>query len=283
MAYNNSNPKNQINTDGLALYSSNSCMRLDFWSTAVSIKLYPAKPEEEQTEMGSRFDFKKRVHLTLSADNAVLAGKLIEKEILPALEEGKAAHFGLISAKVNMFYVSTGVEEFGKVQPYVALFCEINESRKPEKMMTFKFENKRVITKYNAETGETEMKDDPSAQLKVLAEFLKSAILLYGQTAHSYAYHNADRRNNEDILNRKMAEQYGISLQEPVHYASRAAQKDPWNSAPSAPTNSNEAVISSVSSMEDINGLLLKTKVKGLKPEHLNGHYKTKGIRLQRF
>ena len=129
--------KSRISTDGVQLYGDESTIRLDFWNQSVSVKISPLKgPEDEGNGV---YAYKKTISTAMSPDTAVVFGHLIEKDIIPALIAGEAKQIGIQSSKLNMVYISTGVEETGKIEPYIALFIGIDETRKPSKTAVFKF------------------------------------------------------------------------------------------------------------------------------------------------
>lgn len=249
-------PAQSVNTNGIQFYADASTLNLNFWSTTVVAKIAPAKPQAERTEGSRYYDYQQAIRMTLPADKAVALGHLIEDKIIPACEKGEAAHVGLVSSKVNMIYVSTGVDETGSVNPMVSIFNNIDESKKAGKALSFVFQKRRLFSKYNPETGESDYDDTPMMELQALADFLKNSILLFGHTAHASNYYNADANFKRDDFINQAASRMNFTVQQPVHYASRQAQKDPWSSDNSASNQENAAPVSSASSMDDISGLL---------------------------
>ncbi len=260
----NQNPKNRVNTDGVQIYGDTSTIRLDFWSQTVTIKIHPKR--EDGGEGRSVYDYKKRLMVVLPIESALTLGRYMKEEIIPAIKNKEAKAIGIQSSKVNMIYVSTGVKETGDVDPYVALFCDIDESRKPQKMEIFKFRKRRVFKMYNHETGEVEMDDDIVADVQLMAEFLLSSIFLNNVTAHAEAYANANTREADAAFFSDLGAKMGVAYQQPTNIVSRSAMKnDPWSSAAPAAEPAEAAPMSSVGSLDEINSLVSKSTYKKLK------------------
>ena len=273
--------KSRISTDGVQLYGDESTIRLDFWNQSVSVKISPLKgPEDEGNGV---YAYKKTISTAMSPDTAVVFGHLIEKDIIPALIAGEAKQIGIQSSKLNMVYISTGVEETGKVEPYIALFIGIDETRKPSKTAVFKFRKRNAFSKFDPNTGEFEPKDVIVEEMRFLADFFKSAINITGAIAHGYDCGHADEIEAEYQFKNGIGNKLGVAYNvgNNYNYASRAAQKDPWGSNDSSPAV-EQAPTTTVGSMDDIAGLLATTLVpKGLKKHLLFGDpIKKKKVRL---
>lgn len=274
-------PQDMINTNGIQFYGDTGTLQLGFWSTTVNFRISPIRPEAERNQEGngSVYDYNKTIRITLPVESAVILGTFITKELIPALEKNEEKHAGIISSQTNMVYVSTGTSDNDHM-PYLAIFNGIGSDHRPEKMAIFNFKKTRIFDLYDPKTGENEFHESAKYELEVLADFLKKSILLYGHTAHAIAYRNANEDATLKTLRSGIAAKLGIDYQtQPVHYASRAAQADPWGNSP----KQQAAPIKSASSMEDIAGLLNRTVViQGLSKDHLYGETrKTKKIRIK--
>ena len=124
---NQQSPTDNINTRGIQLYNGDATIVLDYWNGLATVKIHPALPESERQNK-QVYDYKKSVSVTLTPENAVLLGKYIREDITPALAKGEECTRAIISARVNMIVVSTGVGEHGEVKPYVAVYRKINET-----------------------------------------------------------------------------------------------------------------------------------------------------------
>ena len=260
MAYNEGmgsqyNPTQNTNTTGLQFYSTESTMTVDFWNDAISIKIFPAKPESERTKK-SIYDYKKGLSVVISRDDAVYLGKQIKDVLIPASDKKEEALRGIPSAKVNMFVISTGVKQFGELAPYCAIFRGINENRIPEESMLFKFSAHRVFSEYDKDTGNYKCSDEPNAELIILASFLESCNNLYGATYHSMRHGDRFARHREYEFRNAVGNKLGVAVQSTnTNYVNRQDTPDPWagtgetTSTPTAPT-------STVSDVDAIKGLL---------------------------
>ena len=144
------NPTDNINTRGIQFYNGDATIVFDYWNGMASIKIHPALPEAERANK-QVYDYKKSVSVALSPDNAVLMGKYIKEDILPAIEKGEECTRAVVSARVNLFVVSTGVNQYGEVKPFIGIYRKLDENRIPAESMVFHFDKHPVITKYAGE------------------------------------------------------------------------------------------------------------------------------------
>ena len=289
MAYNapqnqKNTAKSRINTDGIQLYGDTSTIQFDWWNQTISIKMAPAKDPSDQSP--GVYDYKQKLITAMPPDTAVILGNLIESDIIPAIQAGEAKQVGVQTSKLNMFYVSTGVAETGKVEPYMALFMDIDESRKPKRTMTFKFRNRHVFSKFDPNTGEFEMRDGIAEEFKFIAQFFKSAINVMGATAHGVDVGHADDIESDYQFKQAIGSKFGVSYGagNSYNYASRSAQRDPWGDGNNAPTASaaEAAPAPTLTSMDDLAGLMTRSVIaKGLKAHLLYDEpVKRKKVRL---
>jgi hypothetical protein len=269
-------PKSRIQTDGIQLYGVDNTIRLDWWNQHASIKIHPKKDPSDNS--GGVYNYKIRTTLTMSSDTALILGKLIKDQIIPASKNNEAKHLGLQTSKMNIIYVSNGIEETGSLNPYIGLFCGIDESRKPTNMAVFKFAPHRIFQQYNPNTGDFVSSEDVLCELEVVAEFLLSAVDLFGASTHSYDCDHAAEIERNDAFFSSIGAKWGVQYAQPVNYVSHS--QDPWadaaarNNAANAESQSEPAPNTSSASMDDLSSLLgarIIKKVKGLKRNLLYG------------
>lgn len=245
-----------INTDGLRIYGDNACIDFMYWNGCVSVKMAPIKPEDERTP-NSVFDYKNRLQLAIPFDSAIILGNRIIEEIIPALEAGEEKSVGVISSKVNLLMVKNTKTKDGKIVPVIWMYLNIDETHHPEKMLGFVFRPKRIFTKFEPETGDFDLVETTIDELKVVANFLKSIVNMYGQPSHDYKIHNYNQIANTEALKGAIASKLGIMYESgQVNYV-RRNQADPWiTHSQSSEKQEPAAPVTSVASADDIANLL---------------------------
>jgi hypothetical protein len=265
----NQHPRNRVNTDGLQFYGDTSTLRLDFWSQCICAKIHPKRDDASMSaDPNSRavYDYKKRLMVVLPVESALTLGRYIKEEIVPAILKKEQKAIGIQSSRVNMIYVSTGVKETGNVEPYVALFCDIDENRKPQKMDIFKFRSRRIFKMYDPQTGEVEMEENLIADVQSMADFLLSAVFLGGVTSHAFDYAHAVQNESNVNFFSDLGAKMGVAYQQPTNIVSRSAMKaDPWSTSKQQEAAAEPAPSSTISSLDDINALVSKSTYKKLK------------------
>lgn len=242
-----------VNTDGVIFYGDLSAMQLDFWNGAISIKMFPIKQEAQEGD--TKYDYKNRIQTTISVEKSVTIAKYIEELIIPACRDGIAKSIGFQTSKVNMIYISTGVEETGKVEPYISLFIEINESKIPSKMMTFKCRPERIFTNYNKTTGDYECFESYEEVFVALAQFFRNAVSVYGASEHGRALANYEKDRAEETLYTAMANKLGVNYNvTPTYVRSYGNKVDPWSET--SATKGNMAETKVLDKLDNIDGLL---------------------------
>ena len=273
-------PKSRIQTDGIQLYGVDNTIRLDWWNQHASIKIHPKKDPSDNS--GGVYNYKIRTTLTMSSDTALILGKLIRDQIIPASKNNEAKHLGLQTSKMNIIYVSNGIEETGSLNPYIGLFCGIDESRKPTNMAVFKFAPHRIFQQYNPNTGDFVSSEDVLCELEVVAEFLLSAVDLFGASTHSYDCDHAAEIERNDAFFSSIGAKWGVQYAQPVNYVNRnqSGTPDPWGNSNATPaqTQAPQQTNVSTASMDDLDSLLggaagsrVITDVKGIKKHLLYG------------
>lgn len=255
-----SNRDKNVNTDGMMLYGINAALGLDFWNGAVSVRMYPARSEDKRGEGDSKFDYKNKLQCTLNVEKAVTLAYHIENRILPAIEKKEEAAIGVSTAKVNMIYISTGVEETGHVEPYLAMFLDINENKIPNRMLIMKFRPERIFKKYNRETGEFSYYDSCEDALRVIAEFFKNSVNVYGSVGHGLELINYDKYKAEDDFRTAVATKLGVSYNNTPSYVRSYGNKiDPWGDTSTTKAIEGpraEQISGSITQLDDVTGLL---------------------------
>lgn len=255
MAYNDSMRKNDkvnnITTEGVQFYGRNNTFVAGFLNEVVLLKIHPVKPEHERTQ-NNKYDYKKQIAVALSPDKAVLMGKLILEDIIPALEKGEECTRAISTSRMNVFLVSTGVKLSGGVNPYFGIFKKLNEESKPEEVGIFELLPQRTITEYNHATGDftTECK---YTDVFVFGKFLASCDALFHADTHSDKYINRFmiNRNYEfqsAVTNKLGIENYGNR----TNYVNRntaGSADNLWDTSTPGDsfTSSNDAEISTAS------------------------------------
>ena len=166
------NPTDNINTRGIQFYNGDATIVFDYWNGMASIKIHPALPEAERANK-QVYDYKKSVSVALSPDNAVLVGKYIKEDILPAIEKGEEC-----------------------TRAVVSIYRKLDENRIPAESMVFHFDKHPVITKYAPTTGEIDM-NSQYTELVGVGEFFTACSALMNAGVHADNFSNRFRINRE--------------------------------------------------------------------------------------
>ena len=264
MGFVGSKDKN-VNSDGAIIYGTNAALGLDFWNGAISVKLYPLRTEEKK-DGETRFDYKNKLQCTLNVEKAITLAYHIENRIIPALETKQEAAVGIATAKVNMIYISTGVEETGNLEPYIGIFLDINENKIPSRMLIMKFRQERIFKKYNKETGEFNYYDSFEDSLRAIAEFFKNSINVYGSVSHGLELNQYDKNKADDDFKTALANKLGITYSTtPSYVRSYGSKIDPWGDTSTTKEFEGtpaEQVNGTMDQLNDISGLLSRVKNK---------------------
>ena len=242
-----------VNTEGAILYGDTAAIQLDYWNGSVSVKMFPIRPDGQEGE--TKYDYKNRIQTTISVEKACTIAKYIDELIIPACKEGVAKSIGFQTSKVNMIYISTGVEETGKVEPYISLFIEINESKVPSKMMTFKCRAERIFTKYDKSNGDFEYFDSYEEALIAISAFFKNSINVYAASEHGRELVQYEKDRAEETLFTAMANKLGVSYNTtPTYVKTYGNRVDPWSET--SATKGNMAETKVLNKLDNIDGLL---------------------------
>lgn len=257
---NQQSPTDNINTRGIQLYNGDATIVLDYWNGLATVKIHPALPESERQNK-QVYDYKKSVSVTLTPENAVLLGKYIREDITPALAKGEECTRAIISARVNMIVVSTGVGEHGEVKPYVAVYRKINENRIPEEAMAFFLDKHPVVTKFNPSTGDFAA-DQAYTEIYVLEQFFTACTALMSADVHAHNYANRFRINREYEFRAAAGSKLGIETDgNRTNYVNRTSAgssqniwdtKTPTDTLASAGAPTAETSTASMDSLADL-------------------------------
>jgi hypothetical protein len=244
----------------------------------LSVKIYPKK-DPSDTSPGV-YNYKVRNTLTMTPDVAIVLGSIIRNEIIPASKNNQPSHIGIQTSKFNIIYISNGIEETGALAPYLALFCNIDETCKPKNVSLFKFVPRRVFTSYDPVNGSFTNEERIVDELEILAEYFMSATNLMGAVSHSIDCDHATMIERDNAFMAGIGAKRGVQYGQPVNYVNNSNfggnnNSDPWNNAPATPVQAQTPPTNvSSASVDDLSALLgsrMITNVKGLKENLLYG------------
>lgn len=265
------NPMANINTDGLALYGPQSQLRLDYYNTYLSAKIFPIKPEGERTAK-SVYEYKKRTSISLNREDVFYLAWILKEEIIPKTIKNEPASIGIVSARVNLFIIGNGIKETGKINPFVTIARGLDEKRIPSEIRTFTFRPFVTIVDYDPKSGNTSALEDNRYGLVVLQGFFDHCAELSGAGAHISRYIDRYQRLHQIQFNQAAANKLGCpdyyknaalatrggSIQEPDWTAGSAPPIDvaPEELSGVITEDAQEPPLASVSSIEDLGSLI---------------------------
>ena len=248
MAY---DKNDNVNTDGLVMYGDDAVLRLDYFNHMVSFKIFPAKPEAERTEK-SVYDYSKRTVVSASIDDLVYIGWWIKNVLIPNTKEEKACSIGIITSKVNLIVISNGIKETNKISPYVALFKDLDTSRKPAEQAFFTFRTRRSIINYDPENGEGEVVEDPINGLILLMEFCIQCRNAFGASLQAEKYLDRYANLHRETIMNSIAGKMGINVEQKINYVNRNSKPDVWVNK----DNEKDAQVSTATSFDEFSEMI---------------------------
>ena len=176
-----------------------STLQIAGWDEMFSMRINPTLPPEKQSKE-QIFDYDKFVATSLNMEKAMLLLFKINKDILPAIENGEEKNVGISVGGDSLVSVGTGVNLTGSVRPYLAIYKGLNpDTKKPEQSIYYEFRKSMTIDDYNAETGSYTVEEGYDAEFNLFCELLKSFIQNSNFNNHVNKYGN--RFMNDKAMN----------------------------------------------------------------------------------
>lgn len=163
-----------------------SAVNFGFWDDKITIAINPAlEPSKQTTERF--YDYEKTVKTSLTFEKSMALLYKLNKEIIPAMENGEDKTIGLAVGNDGMIAVGTGKKITNEIRPFIALFKGINpDTKQAELSIYYEFKRIESIDNYDPETGKYEMGSKTHAEFLVFIEFLKAAIVgMSNATTHA--------------------------------------------------------------------------------------------------
>lgn len=239
-----------VATDGMVMYGDDAVLRLDYFNHMVSFKIFPIKPENERTER-SVYDYSKKTIVSASIDDLIYLGWWMKNVMIPATQKNKASSIGIITSKTNLIVVSNGIKESGKILPHIALFKDLDSSRKPAERALFTFRIKRCINNYDPESGDGEIIDDSIGGLIVLMEFCIQCRNAFGATVQAQKYLDKNANLHRETIMNSIAGKMGIDTEQKINYVNRAPKQDVWVN-----NNEKDAQVTTATSFDEFSDLV---------------------------
>ena len=229
---NANNFRQHSNTDGITFYGPDSCMQLGYYDLYLSVKMYPIKPEAERNER-SVYDYTNRINCSISREDVLYIAKALEDVMIPKSKAGEACFLGIRVTKNNtLFCISNGIGETGKLDPYVAIYKNLDKNFRPAERRTFRFGPKKVIVKYNPDASDIAVLEDNSAGLLMLQKFFDQCTALCAADIHVMKYINRFKTNSQFNIMNSIAGKLGI----PIHSVNTVDRRNApdWDNASAA-------------------------------------------------
>lgn len=236
MATQQSNAYRQhTNSDGITLYGPDSCVQFGFYDLYLSIKMYPIKPENERNER-SVYDYTNRINCSISREDILYLAYVIKHLMIPASLKGEGCFRGIKVSKSNtIFCISNGIAETGQLDPYIAIYKNLDKNFRPSERRIFRFGPKKTITVYKPDSSEIQVLEDNISGLFILAEFFNQCTTLCGAEAHMQKYISRFRNNAQFNIMNSIAGKLGIPTHA-VNTVDRRGTPD-WDNASAAGDN----------------------------------------------
>lgn len=251
--------RTHTNSDGVTLYGPDSCVQLSYYDLYLSVKMYPIKPDNERNER-SIYDYSNRINCSVSRDDLLYLAYVIKERLLPATKELKPCFVGIRVSKSNtIFCISNGIAETGKVEPYMAIYKNLDKNFRPSERRIFRFAPKKLITKYNPDASEITVEEDGLSGLGIILNFFTQCSALSGAISHMEKYITRFKTNAQFNIINSIAGKLGI----PVHTVNTVDRRGTpdWDGATSGGGESEpealpEAADFSPESISDLSDLM---------------------------
>lgn len=241
-----------VNTDGLVMYGDDAVFRVDYFNHMVSFKIFPAKPENERTEK-SVYDYNKKTIVSASIDDMIYIGWWIKNVFIPNTKENQPCSIGIITSKVNLIVISNGIRETKKLNPFIALYKELDSSRKPSEQAIFNFRVRRYINNYNPESGDGEIVEDPFGGIITLMEFCIQCRNAFGANVQANKYLERYANLHKETIINSIAGKMGIDTEQKVNYVNRNTKAEVWTTNKE---NEPNAQVSTATSFDEFSDLI---------------------------
>lgn len=207
-----------INTDGIVLYGVDGTLRMNYYNAYVSFRIFPIKPESERTSK-SVYDYSQSTSISLSFDDAIYLGWQVENIVIPATLKGEKAMSVIptVGGK-HLLVVSNGIAETGEVNPYIAIFRDLDEKKIPKEHRICRFRSRPLFSEYNPATGEYKASEDRKAGLLIIAEYFKQFKDFGGASLHAKHYLDRYKESIKSSTVEAIANKLGVQASSPINY-----------------------------------------------------------------
>lgn len=261
-----SNQRDAVNTNTRGTQFMNregfqpSTLLFGYWNELISLKMHPALEQSAQTD-GKVFNYEVVVNTAITLEKAAVLVDRIEKDIIPAYQEGKETFRGVPVGGDSL--IGVGVKKVNDdYAAYFGIFKSLDETtKKPETAIFYEFKTTYTVDNYNHETGDFSVTQGIPSELMVFLGLLKAAqVGLSNATAH--ATRNVDRYFRDKLTNQleEIGGKLGIAPKQKSwggnSYGNR--NKDVFSSKAAAGGNSSDmgggsnAEVGSLKNLDDI-------------------------------
>lgn len=177
-----------------------SSLTVGAWNENLSMRINPMLEPSKQSE-NRVFDYDRYVTTALTLEKAMLLAYRIEKDLIPAIENGIDKSIGIQVGGDSLLVVGTGKRITGEIRPFLAIHKSLNpDTKKPELSMFYEFKSSSSIDDYDEKTGAYSISDSVCTEFKLFVILIKSFIKFGGNfTAHANRY--VDRFYNTKLMN----------------------------------------------------------------------------------
>lgn len=256
MANNNSRDNNiSINTNGVQLYNRDgfvpSALTIGYWNDVLNIRINPKLENPTETKV---FDYEKYISCILPVERIGELINAINKEIVPAMKEGRNKIISIQVAGDSLLSVGTNVATGSPLRPFIAIYKGIDvNTKKPESYLLYEFKSSTIIEDYDADKGSYTVSQPDHVELNTFIKILNAAFDgLTKATAHTINTENRFRNAAQMKVMNALAEKSGIE----TGYGNTSYRKRGSSVSFGAESNNNDvgqiAQIESIDSLDDL-------------------------------
>lgn len=187
--FNNNGNSVNVNTKLFTSYSDAAMIVMGAWNTQFSLKIHPFKGVNADGVRQYAQDNADIVSTSITADNAYVLKEAVEKELEPAIKEGKACTVGVqVSTGDNRKSISL---KYDGTDVYLVIAIGVSEAgaADPSNILEHKFNKRNYVLGYDPTTGAGEVKEVQSDYDKFIS-IIKNVDELLPLTAHSIKYND---------------------------------------------------------------------------------------------
>lgn len=251
MAYSSDFKAPQVTTNSLTIFDEEGVMlKLAFLDDTLSLQL----GVPEMVEGRRKYPPEKRQSLIITKERvaalySICTGK--NSKVLNAIENGNSYDAGVFTSKRKDGILEIMVQEG---TPYLVLYKDIDEDRKPKQTFLFKFEETVIIEKYDVKTTDF-TQSSIHAYFTLFIKLLESFVLLSNDMS-THSFRHANKYTTDKIFQDLMeiAKKLGVTFES--KYSNNSTPQNSGAFDNELPFGTTGSILPDINDVGSLDGLL---------------------------